>query len=516
MMDARVRAAAAGAAAFRAVVRWLRALGRPVPLRVKLVAALLTLCAIGLAAAGGAGVVTLRHYLIGRLDDRLGAPPRFGGGNCDGGGPRQTTAMYTQVTDVSGQLAGGQLCVLSTAPDQTAPQLPVLTAARVTKLAGQPFTVPPTGAGSHWRVIVRDTPRGVVTTAFTLDEVDATVGALASKSLSAYLIVLVALALLGWIAVTSSLRRLVAVEKTAEAIAAGDLARRVPGADERTEVGRLAAALNTMLAQIEAAFRSRETSEAAARASEERMRRFVTDASHELRTPLTSIRGFAELHRQGAVREAEGVERIMRRIESEAARMGLLVDDLLLLARMDQQRPLDQRPVDLLELATDAVAAARAVDPGRPVTVELSGDDGPPVVVGDDARLRQVIGNLVSNALTHTPAGTPVRVGVAAAADVARLWVADAGPGLAPEHAERVFERFYRADPARTRANGGTGLGLSIVAALVSAHSGTVAVTTSPGGGTRFDVELPLWPAPPPPLAVSSEPAGPHTPPAGT
>jgi two-component system OmpR family sensor kinase len=239
------------------------------------------------------------------------------------------------------------------------------------------------------------------------------------------------------------------------------------------------------------------------------MRRFVADASHELRTPLTSIRGFAELHRQGAVADLDGVTRLLARIESEAARMGILVDDLLMLARLDQHRPLEQRPVDLLVLATDAVTAARAVDPGRPVSLRIAEGSGPPVVIGDDSRLRQVLGNLVSNALTHTPAGTPVLVGLEAEGDMARISVADAGPGLPAEHAERVFERFYRADPARTRANGGTGLGLSIVAALVSAHGGTVSVSTEPGCGTRFDVDLPLRGAqpvePPGPLAIAGE-----------
>jgi two-component system OmpR family sensor kinase len=269
----------------------------------------------------------------------------------------------------------------------------------------------------------------------------------------------------------------------------------VPEGDDRTEVGRLAAALNTMLAQIESAFRSREASETSARASEERMRRFVADASHELRTPLTSIRGFAELYRQGAVPDTEGVERIMRRIESEATRMGLLVEDLLMLARLDQQRPLVREPVDLLTLAADAVGDAGVISSGHPVSLQVTAteDADPPIVIGDDARLRQVLGNLVSNALTHTPPGTPVTVGVDTTADRVRLTVADKGPGMSGEQAERVFERFYRADPARTRSSGGSGLGLSIVAALVAAHEGTVRVETALGQGARFEIDLPLY-----------------------
>jgi two-component system, OmpR family, sensor kinase len=296
------------------------------------------------------------------------------------------------------------------------------------------------------------------------------------------------------------------MEQTAEAIAAGDLTRRVPDRDPRTEVGRLAAALNSMLAQIEAAFRARAASETTARRSEERMRRFVADASHELRTPLTTIRGFAELYRQGASRKPGELDRLMRRIEDQAARMGLLVEDLLLLARLDQQRPLDRRPVDLLALAAEAVNDARAVAPDRRIELELDGagdgaGGGPLVVLGDEDRLRQVIANLMSNALTHTPAGSPIELRAGTrrgdGAGNAAIEVVDHGRGLTRQQAERVFERFYRADPARSHAAGGTGLGLSIVAALVAAHGGTVEVSSVPGQGASFRVLLPLDPGAP-------------------
>jgi two-component system OmpR family sensor kinase len=232
------------------------------------------------------------------------------------------------------------------------------------------------------------------------------------------------------------------------------------------------------------------------------MRRFVADASHELRTPLTSIRGFAELYRQGAVRDPDELERLMRRVEDEAARMGLLVEDLLLLARLDQQRPLRREPVDLLRIVTDATHDARVLAPDRQVDLDVRGDEAP-VVLGDEPRLRQVVTNLVSNALTHTPAGTPVAVTVDTARPPGRpCWVRvavhDRGPGLPPEARERVFERFYRADPSRTRAAGGTGLGLSIVAALVAAHGGQVTVESEPERGTTFAVDLPLHPGPEP------------------
>jgi two-component system OmpR family sensor kinase len=348
----------------------------------------------------------------------------------------------------------------------------------------------------------RDGSGGSVVVAASLDGIDATIRQLRLIDLGVSLIVLAALAGVGAAIVRASLRPLVEIEQTARAIAAGDLTRRVPERDPGTEVGRLGRALNTMLAQIESAFGARAASEASARRSEDRMRRFVADASHELRTPLTTIRGFAELYRQGASRDPAELDRLMRRIEDQAARMGLLVEDLLLLARLDQQRPLDQRPVDLLALAADAVHDAHAVAPDRRIELLLGGDGGGPgaalVVLGDDQRLRQVLANLVDNALRHTPAGSPVEVRVGTAGldgrPAAAVEVVDHGPGLTAEQAERVFERFYRADPTRSQAAGGTGLGLSIVAALVAVHGGTVQVDSVPGRGARFRVVLPLAP----------------------
>jgi two-component system OmpR family sensor kinase len=251
-----------------------------------------------------------------------------------------------------------------------------------------------------------------------------------------------------------------------------------------------------MLSQIETAFRAQAASESQARASEERMRRFVADASHELRTPLTSIRGFAELYRQGAVADQADVARVMRRVEEEAARMGLLVEDLLLLARLDQQRPLVQEPVDLLSIAADVVLDARARHPQRSITLIAGESPVPPVVLGDDARLRQVATNLVSNAILHTPPEASAAVSLQVEGDDAVLRVSDTGPGMPPAEAARVFERFYRADASRTRATAqnGSGLGLSIVAALVAAHGGTVEVESRLGVGTTFAVRLPLAP----------------------
>jgi two-component system OmpR family sensor kinase len=267
-----------------------------------------------------------------------------------------------------------------------------------------------------------------------------------------------------------------------------------------------------MLGRIETAFAERAASERAARSSEERMRisevaarrseermrSFIADASHELRTPLTSIRGFAELYRQGAAGDEDDVRRMMGRIEAEAKRMGVLVEDLLLLARLDQERPLATDPVDLLALAGDAVHDAQAVAPDRAITLDVGPTDPPPVVIGDEARLRQVLANLLANAVRYTPAGSPITVTVTTGtgrrlgAPAVTLTVADQGPGLSAEAAARVFERFYRADAARNRSDGGSGLGLAIVAALVTGHGGAVDVDTAPGAGARFVVELPL------------------------
>jgi two-component system OmpR family sensor kinase len=236
-----------------------------------------------------------------------------------------------------------------------------------------------------------------------------------------------------------------------------------------------------MVSHVQDAFAARD-------ASDQRLRRFVADASHELRTPLTSIRGFAELHRQGAVTDPADVARLLRRIEDEATRMGLLVDDLLALARLDEQRPLQVEDVDLAVLAADAVHDAQAVQPTRPMALVV---DGPLRVCGDEARLRQVFANLLTNALHHTPTEARVTVRLHAGSGTAVVEVADEGPGMAAVDAERVFERFYRVDASRTRARGGSGLGLSIVASLVEAHGGTVGLDTAPGRGATFRVVLP-------------------------
>jgi two-component system OmpR family sensor kinase len=265
-------------------------------------------------------------------------------------------------------------------------------------------------------------------------------------------------------------------------IAAGDLTRRVEPATPQTEIGRLGLALNGMLSQIEAAF-------AESAASNARLRRVIADASHELRTPLTSIRGYAEMLRRGAAESPADSESARRRIEQESIRMTGLVDDLLVLARLDQGRPLAKEEVDLRAIANDAVADARVVAPQRDISISAN---GPVVVTGDDTRLRQVMGNLMRNALVHTPQQTPIEVAVATDGGLGRMSVADHGPGLTEGEVSRIFEPFYRADPSRSRDSGGAGLGLSIVSAVVTAHGGRVKVRQTDGGGATFEVELPL------------------------
>lgn len=304
--------------------------------------------------------------------------------------------------------------------------------------------------------------------------------------------VLIALAGGFWL-VRIGLRPLRDMETTAEAIAAGNLTERVPGENDTTEVGRLAGTLNVMLTRIESAFSARLASERRLRASEARLRRFVADASHELRTPIAAISAYAELFGRGASEQKADLERLMEGIRTETSRMEQLVADLLLLARLDEGRPMERRSVDLVTLCAEAVHTAATVGPDWPVTFHAS---QPIEVEGDATSLRQVMDNLLGNVRAHTPPGTAVRVSVEPEGDGAVITVADSGPGMAPDEAAHIFERFYRSDPSRSRAHGGAGLGLSIVSAIVANHGGTVSAQGQVGEGTTFTVRLP--PAPPP------------------
>jgi two-component system, OmpR family, sensor kinase len=367
---------------------------------------------------------------------------------------------------------------------------PQLSAAQLSD-SGTPFTAPATGtSGGSWRVLVQgSSDGGHLVAAYSLGDLDSTVTRLEIADALAAAVAVALLAAVGLPLVRASLAPLRRIESTAAAIASGDLSRRIDHATGNTEVGRLAEALDMMLASIESAYRARADGEGRALQSQDRMRRFIADASHELRTPLTSVRGLAEYgQQQGGRADPEELLRLMGLISREAGRMGRLVDDLLLLARFDSGRALERRPVDLASIAAEAVHQARIVAAGRPVTLEAA---EPVIVDADTERLRQVIDNLVANAIQHTPPGTPVTVTVVSEAGCAQLTVADRGLGMTLEQASHVFERFYRTDGARTSARGGSGLGLAIAASLAAAHGGELTVDTQPGQGAAFHLRIP-------------------------
>jgi two-component system OmpR family sensor kinase len=329
---------------------------------------------------------------------------------------------------------------------------------------------------------VRDPRDGVVTVAaIPLSATDETLRRLLVVEALVIAAVLIVLGLVSWIVVRVGLLPLDRMGHTAGAIAGGDLSHRVESTDPRTEVGRLGISLNAMLDRLEQAFGERE-------ASEDRLRRFIADASHELRTPLASIRGYAELFRMGAARSPEDVDKAMRRIEDEAARMGVLVEDLLTLARLDEVPHVPHAELDLATIVRDAVDDARAVAPDREISLAV---DDPALVVGDRDQLRQVLGNLLRNAFVHTPGGTPIEISLRRDDGAVRLEVRDHGPGLPTSDADALFERFWRSEGGRERGRGGAGLGLAIVAAIVDAHDGDVRAGNAPGGGATFVVTLP-------------------------
>jgi len=556
------------------------------PLRTKLIAAVLVLVIMALAAISFTSVYVLRSYLTTAHDPQITAvfhgieaSPDIAFQNKQantaypvGGNPyvyAGVQATGAQLSPLSGPtLGGGQM---PGSGQQSLPNIPSSTAWAKAN-SGQLLTVRAQSGFDSWRVMTAPITIGNVTgtlvVGYDLGNITAEIQRLTTVDVIVSVAVIVVLTIVAIGVVRANLRPLNDIELTAGQIAAGHLDHRVPEGDPRTEIGSLGRSLNAMLSQIERAFHAQGQAEQAAHQSEERMRRFVADAAHELRTPLTTIRGFAAHYRQrggassmqpaapepnssfrtdaadsgpatpspvaGSQQDGmspEDLDHLVGRVEAEAARMGLLVEDLLTLARLDQQRPLAKAPVDLLTLAVDAVQDARIVAPGRPIDLIVA--PGTAFLVdGDEPRLRQVLANLVNNAITHTPAGTPVRVKIgrgtleaqpatragaaggaaeqdgwgssASAADASLaparevpaivLDVEDDGPGMSAEQAQRVFERFYRADAARNRASGGTGLGLAIVAGLVSAHGGTVSVRTAPGQGADFQVKLPLSP----------------------
>ncbi|MFC8715862.1 sensor histidine kinase [Kitasatospora sp. NPDC057198] len=478
-------------------------------LRVRLLVLALLLVTTGLVVSDTLVLGTVRGQLVDRADEQL---DRFAEPLSHRAPSRQsTTSVFSSTQSVgrrSGQGLPSEYVVRYLAEDGSVlsvirqplsesdpdPQLPGLDRKGLTERLDEPFTASGPRS-SEWRSLVLPLQRGTgdpggpkyVQVAVPLADVESTISHLRTTFLTIGGAVLVGIAGLGALAVRAGLRPLRQLEAGAQRIADGDLSYRMPELPARTEAGRLSAALNGMLTHIGTAFAARA-------ASEQRMRRFVADASHELRTPLAGIRGFAELHRMGALQD---VDRAMDRIESEAVRLGALVEDLLLLARLDEERPLDLAPMDLRTLAADALHDLTALDPGRPVALTGPNGEGAPQpapVLGDEARLRQVVTNLVGNAVKHTPSGTAVRIGVGRSDGGCLLEVVDRGPGLSEDQAAQVFERFYRADASRSRRageSGGSGLGLAIASALVSAHGGELTLRTAPGDGASFRLSLP-------------------------
>ncbi|MFI6042998.1 sensor histidine kinase [Nocardia sp. NPDC051321] len=475
-----------------------------IPLRVTLMLILVATAGLGLLISGMVVTSGLERSLTDRTDQQLrnGAiewsrrrvppPPSLPGD------PRHTSQFYVRSVQDDGRIYVIKAFGLDVEP--ALPDSPQI----------GPMTVRSAGGGPiEWRTLTVRVPDGTTTVALPLNQNFDIVQRLVMLELVVGLIVLTALAVAAYFVIRRSLRPLLRVENTAAAIARGDLYRRVPVHGSNTEVDRLSRSLNGMLAQIQQAFAKTEASEAAAKRSEAKMRQFVADASHELRTPLTTIRGFAELYRQTGMTGggADGAgnrsattdpDLFMDRIERESQRMGILVEDLLMLARLDAQRPLERGQVDLLAVASDAVHSARAMaaaaDPdgsNRRIELEIETGEGTLEVTGDEARLRQVLANLLNNALTHTPPDASVAVRLTPTASEVLLEVADTGPGLPADEADRIFERFYRTDNSRARSSGGTGLGLSIVQALVTAHGGSVDVRSTEGVGTTFTVRLP-------------------------
>jgi two-component system OmpR family sensor kinase len=479
-------------------------------LRTRVLASVLALAAAGLVLLAAVTYAEQSSFLESRLNqevqaagpalsealDAAGFRPAKDGTSTGGGpgfqdgpggphgGPRGTPAgvslppgTYGQRRESNGTVIGHVLITYG----QTAPAAPKIPAQLP---VGKLLTVGSVGSsGLRYRVYVSRDPEdsGLTVVAVPLHEVDQTLKRLLVVEALVIGGVLLALGLTAFFVVRIGLRPLDRIEVTAGQIAAGDLSRRVSPATPRTEVGRLGLALNSMLERLEQAFAART-------ASEERLRRFLADASHELRTPLASIRGYAELFRMGATEDAEGTEMAMRRIEEESKRMGVLVEDMLTLARLDETPEREPHAVDVALLARDAVEDARATDPEREISL---GAAGTAVTLGDSHQLRQVLANLLRNALVHTPAGTPIEVSVQETEDLVTISVRDHGPGLPATASANLFDRFWRAQGGRERGKAGAGLGLAIVREVVEAHHGQIHAENAPGGGALFVVRLP-------------------------
>jgi two-component system OmpR family sensor kinase len=473
-------------------------------LRSRLLLATLVVVAIGIGTSDFVAHASLKNYLIKQVDtqltgvangsvgrlNRAGIEPNANEDDANGSPFRivrplrgvPTETLVTLLDSNGNELGrlGGDISNSS----QTM-RFNGFTTVKVAATKGLPFTVKGVKDGGDTRAIAQVLPTGLgsIVVAVSLAGVDRTLHEMTWLFLLISLIILVLIAFLSRFIIRISLRPLSEVEGTAAAIAAGDLSARLPDNNPKTEVGKLTRSLNTMLSRIEESFAVRV-------ASESKLRQFVADASHELRTPLTAIRGFAELHRQGAVEGVEKTKELIGRIEKESIRMGSLVEDLLLLARMDEARPVSMEPVDLTHVLEECIASASAAGPDHPITADIEPDI---FVLGDNKRIHQAIANLLANARTHTPLGTKITVRAKSGKDDTRVSVSDEGPGLSPADQKKIFERFFRADPSRQRSSGeGSGLGLSIVDAIMKLHGGSVSVESELGRGATFTLTFPI------------------------
>ena len=465
-------------------------------LRNRLTVGVLILSAFGFAGAGFGAQALLQDYLIHQVDDQLlsvvgGVADRLDQAGIardedDAQASRATTPLNRVPTSISvtvldpfGNLVGGIGGDFNS--NQITDYVKGLLPGQVAAFGSKPFTVEAPGADFRVATTVLPSSLGSVIVAQSLSDFDKTTHQISVVFLIIGGIVLLFIAFASRQVIKLSMKPLKKIEETAEQIAAGDLSARLENFEPDTEVGRLSTSLNIMLSRIEESFAARAE-------SENKLRRFVADASHELRTPLTSIRGFAELHRQGAVPEGEKTRELISRIEKESMRMGYLVEDLLMLARMDQSRELVMADVDLSHLVQEAVSSASAAGPDHPITSDIAGDIH---TQGDADKIYQVITNLLANARAHTPVGTAIHVATYSTKDGSYVTVADKGPGLSAEDQMHIFERFYRVDTSRQRSsNDGSGLGLSIVDEVMKAHGGTVSVASEPGNGATFTLHF--------------------------
>ena len=473
-------------------------------LRTQLVLVTSVLIALAIAVTSLVAISALRAQMVHQLDEEMKASSSSLVSSVGTSQTRQDGAVGSYRVYVLDQ--HGNVLYSIAGADQQAENEPVLTgwdSEKVKKYHETGTTVNSRTGSNDWRIMpisLESSTNGQASSmviALPLKQTNQVVALVGVLTFAFGLATLAAAIAMTWVIVTRTFEPLARVEQTAAKIAAGDLSQRIEDYNPSNEIGNLAISLNTMLAQIESSFNAQAKSEA-------KMRRFVGDASHELRTPLVSIRGYSELYRQGALPNDEAVATAMGRIEAESKRMGQLVEDLLTLARIDERRESKLAPFDLFHLAVDASNDAYATSPDREVSLVGLTDDVAPTsapVIGDESRMRQVVANLLTNAMRYTPAGTPLEIAVGVREDIpgyplSVIEVRDHGPGIHGEDRERVFERFYRTDTSRSRETGGTGLGLSIVAAILEQHDGSVHIEETPGGGATFVISLPFYPAP--------------------